>query len=165
MIFQHKLGSAAALILGLFSAQSMAATLDVVGEGTAKWGIFTVYDATLYAEKEQPATYLKEGVPLALKLCYARSVKASDILKATDEAITKPPSAPLKAALTKLNRTIKSVDKGDCYQLTYGSGVTRLSLNQRQLIEVNEPGFKELYFGIWIGDHALSKSLKQDLLR
>ena len=165
MIFKPKFGGAALLVLGLLSTQTIAATLNVVGEGTARWGPFTVYDATLYAENKQPETYLNEGVPLALKLCYARSVKASDILKATDKAITKPPTPTLRSALTKLNRTIKSVDKGDCYQLTYGSGVTRLSLNQRQLIEVNEPGFKALYFGIWIGDHALSKSLKQDLLR
>lgn len=165
MIFKPKFGSAALLVLGLFSTQTIAATLEAVGEGTAKWGPFTVYDATLYAENRQPETYLNEGVPLALKLCYARSVNASDILKATDKAITKPPSPTLRATLTELNRTIKSVDKGDCYQLTYSFGVTRLSLNQRQIFEVNEPGFKELYFGIWIGDHALSKSLKRDLLR
>ena len=165
MRLKPRLSFALALILGLISLQVSAATLQVVGQGVAKWGPFTVYDATLFAEKKQPATYLDEGTPLALKLCYARSVKASDILKATEKAIPKAPSPALEAALSRLNRTIKSVDEGDCYQLTYTAGVTRLTLNQRELIEVKEPGFKKLYFGIWIGDHALSKSLRRDLLR
>ena len=74
-------------------------------------------------------------------------------------------SDALRDAVEQLHLAYRPVEKGDCYVLQYDPEQgTRLVLNQQSLITITEPGFKAVYFGIWLGDDPLSPRLKDNLL-
>lgn len=148
-----------------FSAFAQAQPLVKVGEGTARWGWIKLYDARLFTLAGLPkSVLLDEHTPLRLELCYHRALSVKDFVDGANHALADDLSAPLRAAVDQLHAAYQPVEAGDCYTLDYrpNSG-THLLLNQHELIHLTTPGFKAIYFGIWIGDSPLSTSLKQAL--
>lgn len=137
-----------------------------VGEGAAYWGIFKLYDAGFYVAKNtKKQHYLDDAVPAKLKLCYVRKITVQNFIDGANHALPKKRPASLDKAIKKLHASYQPVKKGDCYVLQHHPDMgTQLLLNGKLLSTIKTKGFKAMYFGIWLGDYALSKKLKKQLL-
>ncbi|SFR62790.1 chalcone isomerase family protein [Thiomicrospira sp. ALE5] len=137
------------------------------GEGTARWGLIKLYDATLrVAPGMNHQTLLSDTTPLQLELCYARSLTVENFVDGANHALPDNLTAELNRAVEKLHQAYQPVSQGDCYLLDHApERGTALILNGQELVRINTPGFKAVYFGIWIGESPLSNRLKNNLLR
>lgn len=162
----------------LFACFALILTLPVqaqlisVGEGTARWGFFKLYDATL---RVAPGLYARRGMvasdlltdtqPTQLELCYHRSLTVQNFVDGANHALPNNLTPELRRAVDALHQAYRPVKAGDCYVLDYQPQIgTSLLLNGEPLVQINTPGFKAVYFGIWLGDNPLSDSLKMALL-
>jgi hypothetical protein len=141
------------------------ANLIPVGEGTARWGFFKLYDAQFFASPQHTlAQALADDTPAQLKLCYARSLTVDNFVDGANHVLPADLPTELQQAVERLHRAYLPVNQGDCYLLDYQPGIgTRLILNENTLVQIETPGFKALYFGIWLGEQPLSDKLKQAL--
>lgn len=148
-------------------ANVASANVTQVGAGTARWGLFKVYDAAFFTEAEVTlAQALSEQIPARLELCYARGVSVEDFIEGASYGLPESLSDELEQAVKRLHAAYQPVKQGDCYQLDFQPGQgTALLLNGRELVRIDTPGFKALYFGIWLGQRPLSVQLKHDLIQ
>lgn len=155
-------------------------TLALFSQGTATWLWLDVYDAKLFVsqtlqqrllQKPSPAQQvanllLNENTPIKLQLCYQQKISAEQIIEAAMEGLPAEMDNNLQTAVDALHKSYQEVKPGDCYALEHTSvGETILSFNNKEVFRTTQKGFKSIYFGIWIGELALSKSLKTSLLR
>lgn len=150
----------------LFALTAQAQSLITIGEGTARWGFIKLYDAKLKLPLSVKSNeVLTDQVPAQLELCYARSLSINNFIDGANHAL--PDNLPLehKQAVELLHAAYQPVNKNDCYVLDHIPKLgTALILNGQELVRINIPGFKAVYFGIWIGDLPLSDKLKNQLL-
>ncbi|MGF1547324.1 MAG: chalcone isomerase family protein [Thiotrichales bacterium] len=174
----RRLGWAAVLAAGLAAADAdFAPTLEhadtvlsLQGVGTAYYlGVIEVYDAALYgAEPVSQARPLVDGQCLAIR--YKKPIKRRDFVRAA-ETILKRQHAPeqlagYRAELDRLHGAYRDVEPGDEYRLCYGAqGGLALVLNGTAVTQIANREFARVYFGIWLGDRALSEDLRESLLR
>jgi len=138
-----------------------------IGQATALWGGFIkIYDATLYSPTAvNTQSLLADHTDLTLELCYHRSIDRKDIIKAAQKALPEALPNPIEQAINALHDQYQSVQKGDCYTLSHTPEEgTQLTLNDTSLFKTQTPGFKSAYFSIWLGDYALSETVKAQLL-
>jgi len=153
--------------LFLFLSQAAHANWSVVGEAQAKWaGFISIYDAKLYSPIEiSPDNALAHETPLKLELCYHRSIDREDIIKAANKALPDQLPNDVKTSIDQLHNRYQSVAKGDCYTLEHRPEKgTVLALNNTPIYETRTQGFKETYFSIWLGENALSKDVRDQIL-
>ena len=152
------------ILLALSTAAS--ANLTQVGEGVARWGFFKVYSATLFTEADLSQTQvLADDTPARLELCYARALTVENFIEGAQVGLPESLPVELEQAVQRLHAAYQPVKQGDCYHLDYQPGQgTRLLLNGKTLVQITTPGFKALYFGIWLGERPLVEGLKRDLL-
>jgi hypothetical protein len=138
-----------------------------LGQGTARWGFLKLYEARLFAEPGIIQNQLlQDDTPLRLELCYARSLSVDNFVDGANHALPKDLSAELQQAVDRLHRAYRPVKEGDCYRLEHQPNQgTQLLLNGESLVTITTPGFKAVYFGIWLGDQPLSERLRDDLLK
>lgn len=151
----------------LFALSAVAsANLTQVGEGTARWGLFKIYDAAFFTEADLTVQQaLADNTPARLELCYARALTVENFIEGAKQGLPQALSVELAQAVQRLHAAYQPVKQGDCYHLEYQPGQgTRLLLNGKTLVQITTPGFKALYFGIWLGAQPLSPALKRDLL-
>ena len=141
------------------------ADLAQVGAGTARWGVFKVYDAAFFTDaKVTLEQALAEGTPARLELCYARALSIDDFIEGASYGLPESISAELQQAVNRLHAAYQPVKQGDCYFLDFQPEQgTALLLNGRELVRIATPEFKALYFGIWLGQRPLSVQLKREL--
>lgn len=149
----------------LVLANTASANLTQVGAGTARWGIFKVYDAQFFTETGVDlAEALSDRTPARLELCYARELSVKDFIEGARHALPEHLSADLQQAVNRLHAAYQPVQEGDCYHLDFQPEQgTRLLLNGKTLVQIDTAGFKALYFGIWLGEQPLSMPLKRSL--
>ena len=142
------------------------ANLTQVGEGTARWGLFKIYDAAFFTEADLMAQQvLADNTPARLELCYARALSVENFIEGAEQGLPQVVSVELEQAVQRLHAAYQPVKQGDCYHLEYQPEQgTRLLLNGKTLVQITTPGFKALYFGIWLGERPLAEGLKRDLL-
>lgn len=151
----------------LFALSTAAsANLTQVGEGTARWGLFKIYDAAFFTEADLTVQQaLADNTPARLELCYARALTVENFIEGAEQGLPQALSVELAQAVQRLHAAYQPVKQGDCYHLQYQPGQgTRLLLNGKTLVQITTPGFKALYFGIWLGERPLAEGLKRDLL-
>lgn len=138
----------------------------IAGEGTARWGFIKLYDATLRTQPNTTRqTLLADETPLQLELCYARSLSVDNFVDGANHALPDNLPEDLANAVEQLHQAYQPVNQGDCYLLDHvPEQGTALILNGDELVRIATPGFKAVYFGIWIGDTPLSDRLKNNLL-
>lgn len=142
------------------------ASLPLRSEATAKWLFIDVYNASLYAPPHtNRQSILDEQTPLKLKLCYLHKISKEEFVEAASKALPENLDKPLQAAVDGLHQAYQKVQPQDCYQLSYSQrqGVV-LSFNDKPVYQTKTPGFKQLYFGIWLGKEPLSETVKEELL-
>lgn len=136
-------------------------------QATATWMWFDIYNATLFTQPEfNYNKLLADDQPLKLQLCYLKSIGRSDLIKGAEVVLDKNLSTELKQAVDGLHQSYVNVEPGDCYVLEYAPKTgTQLKFNDQLVFESTVPGFKLVYFGIWLGKNALSDELKNTLLK
>ena len=153
-------------LLGLTQPVLSSQNWLVAGEGTARWGFIKLYDASL---RMPPSTtrqsLLADDAPLQLEFCYARSLTVDNFVDGANQVLPDNLPTDLARAVAQLHQAYQPVSQGDCYVLDYQPEIgTALILNDNELTRISTPGFKAIYFGIWIGDNPLSDRLKNNLL-
>jgi len=138
------------------------------GQATAYWaGLIPVYDAQLWVS--DITTYpnlLSDQTPLRLELCYHVALSKENFIKAAKKGLPNPLSPSHIEAVNQLHLAYENVTAGDCYQLSYDAmNGTQLRLNNQLKFQTKTPGFKTLYFGLWLGQHPLSDTVKTTLLK
>lgn len=132
------------------------------------WG-FSVFDAVFYAENrsivERP--FLGKA-PIALRLCYHRSMSREDFIESGRETVLINPTvqiAEIEPALKQIDALYTPMQKGDCYELTFTPGVGT-TLFRNDISQGTIPGdeFGRAYFGIWLSEHSFSDSMTKELL-
>lgn len=158
--------SIVAMASGLLLSNQALAKLTKVGAGEAHWGFIKLYDASFFVEKgAKPADYLADNTPAQLRLCYARKLTVQNFIDGANHALPKDLPQAQRAAVAKLHKSYRPVNKGDCYTLDYKpTQGTKLKFNDKTLTTIHTKGFKRTYFGIWLGEKPLSKTLKAKLL-
>lgn len=142
--------------------------LKKAGQTTAYWaGMIPVYDAKLSVSDNVTRTnLLSDQTTLKLELCYHVALSREDFVEAAKKGLPTPLSAPHLNAVNALHLAYENVSPDDCYQLSYDvvSG-TQLRLNNQLKFQNKTPGFKAIYFGLWLGQNPLSDTVKTDLLK
>ena len=152
------------LALWGMSAQALV-TWKPVGEGVATWMFMDIYQAKLYRPEGVPKqTALTDDAPLKLELCYYKSITPDIFEQGANESLPAQLSPALRAEVERLHASYQAVKPNDCYTLRYENSVTELLLNQRVLFQSKLPEFKQVYFGVWLGEKPLSDKLKATLL-
>ncbi|WP_158661012.1 chalcone isomerase family protein [Thiomicrorhabdus sp. Milos-T2] len=154
------------------SAASAASASDnkwfKVSEGTATWLFFDIYQASLYVDsskKSLPNNFLEDSELLKLKLCYLKEITPDIFIEGANKVLPKDISPQLKKEVERLHMAYKAVKPGDCYTLKYTpQDGTTLLLNDVPIFSSSAPGFKAVYFGIWLGENPLSEDLKSNLI-
>lgn len=151
------------------------ATLRLNGAGLRTMFFFRIYVAALYLEKRQwdAATILSDKGPRRIELHVVRDeVDSARFLRAFREGIEKNTSdarrvalGPRLAAFEKAFDGVKTVRRGDVVAFDWlpGQG-TRISLNGKVLGNIEGEDFYQALLSIWIGEHPVMNSLKQELL-
>lgn len=156
----------AILWLALWGMSAQASvTWKPVGEGVATWMFMDIYQAKLYRpEGVAKQTALTDNAPLKLELCYYKSLTPDIFVQGANESLPAQLSPALRAEVERLHASYQAVKPNDCYTLRYENSVTELLLNQRVLFQSKLPEFKQVYFGVWLGEKPLSDKLKATLL-
>ncbi|QIT56680.1 hypothetical protein HC341_16655 [Aquisalimonas sp. 2447] len=153
-------------------AEVDGAPVVLFGHGVARYArIFRVYVAAMYGpEDTAPEDLLASDVPRRLAITYLRDVGADDIREATrvvlDEQFNEDEMAELADRFDSFNALYQDVGDGDQYVYEYrpDGEESRLYFNGELQGSVNGADFARAYLGIWLGDNALSDSLRRDLL-
>jgi hypothetical protein len=136
-----------------------------VGEGVATWMFMDIYQAKLYRpEGMSKQTALHDNAPLKLEFCYYKSITPDMFIQGANEALPAQLSASLRAEVDRLHASYQAVKPNDCYTLRYENAVTELLLNNKRVFQSSLPEFKQVYFGVWLGDNPLSEKLKASLM-
>ncbi|WP_321322820.1 chalcone isomerase family protein [Thiomicrorhabdus sp.] len=149
-------------------------------QGVATWMWFDVYQATLFVDANSildsssgaklnrlsSQQLLSESRSLKLQLCYAREVTPEQFIEGANHVLPVKLKPDIRKQVDALHNAYQTVEKGDCYSLIYNNQtrITQLKLNDKLVFSTDLKGFKQVYFGIWIGDNPLSSSLKNALL-
>lgn len=154
-------------LLALWVALAQASVVwKQVGEGIATWMFMDIYQAKLYRpDGVSKQTALTDKAPLKLELCYYKSITPDIFVQGANEALPAQLSPALRAEVDRLHASYEAVKPNDCYTLRYGNSVTELLLNDKRVFQSSLPEFKQVYFGVWLGDNPLSDKLKATLLK
>jgi len=148
------------------------AKLILNGQGNRIKFFMKVYEASLYLEffNTNADVILSSDAPMTIRIDVLSSLVTPEAMKtALNEGLVKSTgnnTAPITKEIDQLNATFNSeVGLGDFYEFTYlpDSGVH--VLKNSKLIDVI-PGFKfkRAFFGIFLSDDPIQKSLKKAML-
>ena len=99
------------------------ADLIQVGEGTARWGVFKIYDAAFFTEANLTVQQaLADNTPARLELCYARALSVENFIEGAKLGLPPVVSVELEQAVQRLHAAYQPVKQGDCYgMIKFGS--------------------------------------------
>lgn len=149
-------------------AKTETPVLKKSGQAAAYWaGLIPVYDAQLWvSDITTQKNLLSDRTALNLELCYRVALSKEDFIKAAVQGLPKKLSSAHIKAVNQLHSAYENVSPKDCYQLSYDAiNGTQLRLNNQLKFQTKTPGFKALYFGLWLGQNALSDAVRTNLLK
>jgi len=155
----------------LREASPSAPELHLHGAGLLRYkGIFKAYVAALYLGGNAGADRaLDAATPRRLEIEYFFAIPAHGFADVTREGIARTTPADeyasIAASVDRFCALYRDVKPGDRYSIEYVPGAgTRLALNDEVLGTVEGDAFARALFGLWLGDGALDRSLRQKLL-
>lgn len=154
-------------VVDAVAAENKLSGWQKVSEAKLNWLWVDVYNAELFVNPSRPLSqaYQNDGFPLSLRLCYLRNIDKTQLVEAANEGLEWLKDRRIKQEVVRLHSAYQDVTKGDCYRLTHlDSGETQLKFNEKVVFTSKAEGFKSVYFGLWLGDKALSKSLSRQLV-
>jgi hypothetical protein len=144
--------------------------LRLNGMGLLRYRVFIKgYVAALYLGERVAPERALDDVPRRLEIEYFWSIPADAFAEITIEGMARSADAEalerLRGRIERLNALYEDVEPGDRYSLTYVPGIgTELALNNQRKGLIEGADFSSALFGIWIGEHALDESLREQLL-
>lgn len=139
------------------------------GSGLFRYWGFKVYVMGLYSRPEDAtrATILNP-VPKRLLLHYFRDFSIEDFQKSQRAILDWNPKVDrreLEEKLLEMDKLYLPVKPGDEYTVTYLPKVgTELAHNGKPLGIVTGEVFQKGYFGLWLSDHSIKDSLRNQIL-
>ncbi len=135
-----------------------------VGQGTLRYLGLRIYDATLWAP---PHGWRADG-PYVLEIIYARGITGAMLASSTVEEIRKQRSlspAQLAAWEDRLRMLFPDVDPGDRLAAIRvpGQGIS-FHAGARSLGSIEDEGFADAFFGIWLDANTRKPALRARLL-
>ena len=176
------------LVLLLFSAGSMTSTYAAVelpesmeyqdtklilnGQGTRVFFIYDIYESGLYlnSANSNAEEIINDNSAMGIRLDVLSSMLTAEAMKkAINEGFvksTKDNTQPINDQIGQFMTTLhQAIEVGDVYEFIYlpGSGVDVLR-NSELLDTIAGLEFKKAFFGIWLSDNPVQKSLKKAML-
>ena len=176
------------LVLILLSASSITSTqaaveppdlmeyqdtkLTLNGQGTRVMFFVKIYESGLYLNlvNSNAETVINENSAMGIRLDVISSMLTADAMKkAIDEGFvksTKDNTQPIADQISQFMATLhQTIEVGDIYEFIYipDSGIDVLR-NSELLDTIEGLEFKKAFFGIWLSDDPVQKSLKKDML-
>jgi hypothetical protein len=145
-------------------------TLPLRGAGRLTWWGFSVYTSAFYCDREaQTVEDVLGNRARRLVLHYHRSIKATDIARATEYWVKRNPRndhAALEERLKTLYNLLQNVRNGDEYGMYYKPDVgTIIQLNQDKPSDpIPGEDFGRAFFGIWLSEVPLKEDLRDRLI-
>ena len=151
---------------------------EALGENFVKLGeyryvyrfFFNLYEIALFAAPGAGAEDVLEAESrFHLQFRYLRKIDKAIILKSADRMLEKNLSQAERASIAdrveQINRGYTTVTEGDLSSLTYRPGAgTTLMINGEPIVTIEGKDFARLYFKIWLGEQAITQSMKTRLL-
>ena len=146
--------------------------LNLNGQGTRTMFFVKIYESGLYLESANSngEEVTNQDSAMAIRLEVISSMLTADSMKkAIDEGFvksTKDNTQPINDQITQFMATLhQAIEVGDVYEFIYqpGSGVDVLR-NSKLLDTIAGLEFKKAFFGIWLSDNPIQKSLKKAML-
>ena len=159
-----------ALLLVAAHAQQLAALPGsaAIGSGSFRWFGLKLYDATLYAERDNFDADNWAAAPLALELAYARSLVGDKIAEASADEMKKlgvANAVQLRAWEDEMKRIFPDVTDGTRLTGVYRPGQpTRFFRNGDAIGEIADPAFGPAFFAIWLHPGTSAPKLRAALL-
>ena len=176
------------LLLILFSAGSLTSTqaavelpelmkyqdtkLTLNGQGTRVMFFVKIYESGLYLNSvnSNAEEVINENSAMGIRLDVISSMLTAEAMKkAIDEGFiksTKDNTQPIADEISLFMATLhQAIEVGDVYEFIYipESGIDVLR-NSELLDTIEGLEFKKAFFGIWLSDDPVQKSLKKDML-
>ena len=176
------------LVLLLFSAGSMNSTYAAVelpesmeyqdtklilnGQGTRVLFFMKIYESGLYlnSANSNAEEIINDNSAMGIRLDVISSMLTADAMKkAIDEGFvksTKDNTEPITDQISQFMATLhQAIEVGNVYEFIYlpESGVDVLR-NSELLDTIAGLEFKKAFFGIWLSDNPVQKSLKKTML-
>jgi len=176
------------LVLILFSASSLTSTqaavelpelmeyqetkLTLNGQGTRVIMFMKIYESGLYLNlaNSNAEEVINDNSAMGIRLDVVSSILTADSMKkAINEGFvksTKDNTEPISDQISQFMATLhQAVEVGDVYEFIYqpDSGVDVLR-NSKLLDTIAGLEFKKAFFGIWLSDNPIQKSLKKAML-
>lgn len=141
------------------------------GEGVLRYAfVIDVYRARLYTPTHvQAERVLSDDVAKRLELTYFTDIEREILVEAANTVLARQlPTRLLEALapeLEALHAAYRDVEPGDQYTLVYSPGDGgRLMLNDEEVFRIEDNRVAQAYFGIWLGEEPISRSLRRKLL-
>lgn len=134
-----------------------------LGEATLRFLGMQIYSATLHTEG---ADRFDWDQPLSLRLDYARSFTAQELLAGTEKEITRieGPRPDQTELFGKLASCFEDVEKGDTYvALSPAPNRVALWLNGRETCDISHEALRKRFLGIWLSPDSRSARLSSQL--
>ena len=176
------------LVLILLSAGSLTSThaanefpefmeyqdtkLTLNGQGTRVMFFVKIYESGLYLNlvNSNAEKVINENSAMGIRLDVISSMLTAEAMKkAIDEGFvksTKDNTQPIADEISLFMATLhQAIEVGDVYEFIYipESGIDVLR-NSELLDTIEGLEFKKAFFGIWLSDDPVQKSLKKDML-
>lgn len=141
-----------------------------VGYGEFHFARFIdVYAAALYLPSDATGTDASNSLtPKRLDLYYYRNVSRERIIAAAETVLKRQNDAREYAALEKKlgrwHKNFRDAALGDRFSLVFDARALSLRHNGRLVARSESIALAEAYFGIWLGEGAISASLRSQLL-
>jgi len=144
--------------------------LKLQGAGLLKAGfVFNIYLGALYLETPDHADRVLSGVPKRIDIYYFRHIPKEYMVRAAHEALEKNLGeagyAELLPGIEQIHRAFRDGEKGSRASILYrpGEGLTYF-FNDEPVTTVAGDDLANAYFGVWLGEHPGSKTVKKAML-
>ena len=146
--------------------------LTLNGQGTRVMFFVKIYESGLYlsSTNSNAEEIINENSAMGIRLDVISSMLTADAMKkAINEGFvksTKDNTKPITDQISQFMATLhQSIEVGDVYEFIYlpESGVDVLR-NSELLDTITGVEFKKAFFGIWLSDNPIQKSLKKAML-
>ena len=147
-------------------------TLILNGQGTRVMVFVKINESGLYlsSENTNAEEVISQDSSMGIRLDVISSMLTADAMKkAINEGFvksTKDNTQPINDQINQFMATLhQAIEVGDVYEFIYipESGIDVLR-NSELLDTIEGLEFKKAFFGIWLSDNPVQKSLKKDML-
>jgi len=166
------LGSGAnAMTVGGIELPTQKDGLELSGAGLLRKGFFfKIYVGALYTDKANDNARFPDSVAKRIDIHYFHHTPKKHMVRVANATLRKNLSAQEYEALLpkieKLHNAYRDGKKGSCASILHrpGEGFA-YSFDGETIVTIDCDQFAKAYFGIWLGEHPSSQTVKEAMLQ